>query len=201
MALLLFDEVELLDVAAPLEVLTMAGRSWNFRPFKIYAVAARPGTVKTLSQVGIEARHSLIECPSPEIVIVPGGYGARRALADADLVGFLERAGASATQLLAVGNGVLLLAKAALLADLDVCASQELVDLLRELSPSTHVDTQAGWRESGKVITSATSGAALDAALHIVSKLLGKKQALSVAAALGLSASAVAGADVEILKA
>ena len=34
-----FDEVELLDVAAPLEVLSTAGRRWNFRPYKVEVVA------------------------------------------------------------------------------------------------------------------------------------------------------------------
>ena len=35
--LVLFDEVEALDFAAVLQVLTQAGRHWNWRPFKIEA--------------------------------------------------------------------------------------------------------------------------------------------------------------------
>ena len=37
-AVVLFDEVELLDVAGPLQVLTLAGRHWTFRTFSVHTL-------------------------------------------------------------------------------------------------------------------------------------------------------------------
>lgn len=201
MAVIVFDEVELLDVAAVLSVLGAAGRQWNYRPFKLVPVATRAGLVDTRSQLRLEARTALADCPSPELVIVPGGYGARRALADPELVQYLERVAPTVTQFVGVGNGVLLLGRAGLTADLDVAVPAETVASLSELSPTARPDVSARFRESGKVISAATAAGALDAALHLVSKILGKKQAEIVAVSLGLSWTAGSASDVSIVDA
>jgi transcriptional regulator GlxA family with amidase domain len=200
LAVILFDEVALLDVAGPLEVLTSAGRSWNFRPFKVHTVAATPGRLKTPSQLDLDARTSFDALPSPELVLVPGGYGARRALSDGALLGYLTRAGASATHLIGVGNGVLLLGKAGLLGSAEVSVTAEAAELLRDVAPEARPDTQSRYRKDGRLVTAATPAGAVDAALRIVAELLGNKQARAVAAALGATPPATPG-DVAIVNA
>lgn len=190
-ALLLFDEVELLDVAAPLSVLSQAGRHWNWRPFKVFTVAERSGALKTRSQLQIVAEHELGACPAPEIVIVPGGYGARRALGSAATLDWLRGAQAGAGTIATLGNGLLLLAKAGLLADAKIAAREELGAELRELEPTLAVDTVAASSadalvESGKVIAGSGSGASLELALRIVARSLGAKLANGTAQGLGI---------------
>jgi transcriptional regulator GlxA family with amidase domain len=185
LSVVLFDEVALLDVAAPLEVLTTAGRSWNFRLFKVRTVAASPGRYRTPSQLPLEATASFDEVPSPDLVLVPGGYGARRALGDDAVVGYLSRAGASAAHVFGVGNGALLLGKAGLLDDVSVSVAADCVDLLREVAPRARPDLDARFCKHGRIVTASTPGGAVDAALRVVLDLLGKKQALAVALALG----------------
>jgi transcriptional regulator GlxA family with amidase domain len=186
-AVVLFDEVELLDVAGVASVLGAAGRQWNYRPFRIVPVGKQAGAVDTRSQIRIEARSLFRDCPTPELVVVPGGYGARRALGDAEIVGYLRDVAPSVTQFLSVGNGALLLAAADLTADLDVVVPTEIAAALTELSPTTRPDVVARFRESGKVLSAGAAAGAIDAALHLVSKLLGKKQAETVALSLGIS--------------
>jgi transcriptional regulator GlxA family with amidase domain len=200
-AVLLFDEVELLDVAGVLSVLGAAGRQWNYRPFKLVPVATRTGFVDTRSQLRIEARTALADCPSPELVVVPGGYGARRALGDPDIVQYLERVAPTVTQFFGVGNGVLLLGRAGIIADLDVAVPAEATASLAEVSPSARPDVSARFRESGKVISASTAAGAIDGALHLVSKILGKKQAETVAVSLGLAWAAGSTVDVSIVQA
>jgi transcriptional regulator GlxA family with amidase domain len=183
---LLFDEVELLDVAAVCAVLGAAGRQWNFRPFKLVPIATAARSVDTRSQLRIDATASLAEHPSPEIVVVPGGYGARRAQGDPSVVSWLSRAGAGATHVLAIGNGTLLAASAGLVGDDDVAATPELAPALAAACPSARIDATSRFRESGKLITSTPGGAAAAAALRLVTLLLGDKQARQVAASLGL---------------
>lgn len=186
LSVVLFDEMALLDVAAPLEVLTTAGRVWNFRPFKVFPVASTPGTLKTPSQLGLTATHAFAECPEPEVVLVPGGYGARRSLADEAVVQYLGSAGARASLLFGVGNGVLLLARAGLLASSDVSVTAEVGERLQEIDASARPDTTARFRRSGRLLTASTPAGAAEGALSVVAELLGKKQALAVAATLGL---------------
>jgi transcriptional regulator GlxA family with amidase domain len=199
LAVVLFDEVALLDVSAPLEVLTTAGRNWNFRPFKVFTVAAAAGRIKTPSQIELTAHGSFDTCPAPEIVLVPGGYGARKALSDDAVVGYLSRAGATASLVFGVGNGVLLLGRAGLLGETTVSIAAEASELLREQSPDAKPDSQARFRKEGKIITAATPGGAVDAALQLVSELLGRKQAVAVAVALGAAPPTKSGEGVEIV--
>ena len=185
LALVLFDEVELLDVAAPLQALTLAGRQWNFRPFKVFAVAAQPGTIQTRNQLALEAPVPLADCPSPELLLVPGGYGARRALADDGLVAWLEAAGASAELVLGVGNGVLLLGAAGLLDGRETAIPKSAAAQLAEVAPLALPRPGAGVVDAGKVLTAGTSIAALDLGLLVIARTLGAKMALGVAAELG----------------
>ena len=78
-AIALFDEVELLDVTGPVSVLSSAGRHWNFQPFKIDLVASSVGPVVTRSALRLHATHSTAAHSGAECLIIPGGYGARRA--------------------------------------------------------------------------------------------------------------------------
>jgi transcriptional regulator GlxA family with amidase domain len=198
LAVVLFDEVALLDVALPLEVLTTAGRVWNFRPFKVFAVAAAPGSVKTPSQLELPARHCFADCPTPEMVLVPGGYGARRALGDDAVLQYLRGVAPGASLLFGVGNGVLLLAAAGLLGAADVSVTADAAERLHDLDASTRADTASRFRRSGRVLTASTPAGAAEAALGVVAELLGKKQALAVAAMLGLPPPAAPG-GVEIV--
>ncbi len=189
--LLLFEEVELLDVAGPLSVLSQAGRHWNWRPFKVYTAAERPGSLSTRSQLAVVAEHELSACPPPEIVIIPGGYGARKALGSKKTLDFLASAQASATTFAALGNGLLLLAKAGLLAGARVPARDDLGAELRELEPTLTIESvgAAGadlLLESGKIIAGSGSGASLELALRIVSRTLGPKLANGTAQGLGI---------------
>jgi transcriptional regulator GlxA family with amidase domain len=183
---LLFDEVELLDVAAPLEILSSAGRNWNFRPFKIVTVAEQPGECQTRGQLSVCAGVGFDDCPALEILIVPGGYGARRALARPALVDFVRRAGDDCEALVSIGNGALLLAKAGLLAGVEVAVPEEALETLAELAPSARGNPEAGVRVSGKVVSATPGGRAFELGLHLVERALGKKQASNVARSLGL---------------
>jgi transcriptional regulator GlxA family with amidase domain len=198
-AVVLFDEVELFDVAGACSVLSAAGRQWNFRPFKIHTVASRVGPVETRSQVRLEARLTFSAVAAPEVIVVPGGYGARRALSDTGLLAWLKSAGQSATHLLGIGNGVLLLAAAGLLENHTVAARRELEGPIKEYPPghsaasssgsssaSTALDHEIPVLRSKNLFTAQSSAHAADAALALVSALLGSKQASVVAETLGI---------------
>jgi transcriptional regulator GlxA family with amidase domain len=186
-AVLLFEEVELLDVASVMQVASLAGRNYNWRPFRLLPVARQPGLVSTRSQLRLEATHSFETCPTPEILFVPGGYGARRAAADAAAVAFCRAAFASAEVCFAIGAGVALLGAAGVLEGASVATTLETRTWLGASLPNTRLDEPAAIVTSpdGKLLTAASSGHGLELALAVVERFLGRRMTLAVRTSLG----------------
>lgn len=185
LAVLAFDEMDLLDVAGPLEVLSAAGRKWNWRAVKAELVATQARSIATRAQLRLGPAAPLESCPAPELLLIPGGYGARLASEDAALLDYLARVQGGLTLTLAVGLGNLLAARAGLLRGAEVATTQALAPELLALDPSITPRVQAGALASSRAVTAAQSGAALELGLEVVAKLLGKSQASGVARELG----------------
>ena len=73
--------------------------------FKLHAVATSVRVIATRTQLAVSSEVTLTDCPPPEIIVVPGGYGARRALDDEALVSWLAEHGQRAEVLACVGYG------------------------------------------------------------------------------------------------
>ncbi len=185
LAVIAFEEMDLLDVAGPLEVFSTAGRKWNWRAIKADLVSSTPAAHATRSQLQIGPAAALHSCPSPELLLIPGGYGARLALQDQALLDYLASVREGLTLTLAVGLGTLLAAKAGLLKDAEVASTQALCDELIALDPSITPRIQARALAGPRAITAAQNGAAIDLGLEVVARLLGKGQASGTARELG----------------
>ncbi len=185
LAVVAFDEMDLLDVAGPLEVLSTAGRKWNWRAVKAELVSSHPGLKTTRAQLQLGPASPLEACPEPELVLIPGGYGARRALEDEALLEYLERVREGLTLTLAFGLGSLLAARAGLLRDADVAAVPALDGELRALDATIRVDTRARTWVAPRAVTAAQNGSGIDLGLEVVGRLLGKSQATGTARELG----------------
>jgi transcriptional regulator GlxA family with amidase domain len=185
LAVIGFDEMDLLDVAGPLEVFSSAGRKWNWRAIKAELVASRPGLLSTRAQLQIGPAVSLDAGAEPELLLIPGGYGARRALEDARLIEYLLRVGPGLKLTLSVGLGSLLAARAGLLSGAEVAAPAALEGELVALDPSIVPRSGARTSSSPGRISAAQTGAAIDLGLEAVSLFLGKNQALGTARELG----------------
>jgi transcriptional regulator GlxA family with amidase domain len=190
-ALLTFEEVDLLDVAAVLETFSRAGRHWNWRPFKVELVGLARGSVQSRPGPKLEVERDLAECADPEIVVVPGGYGARRLVDDDRVRDWLSAVSVKAERIAAIGTGVLLLGRARLLEGARVAALPETAELLAPLAPSAVVDSERALVEHERVITARASADALDLALLVVQRSLGAKLADGTARALGLGVPSV----------
>lgn len=185
-ALALFDEVELLDVAGPISVLSSAGRQWNFQPFKIDLVAHRAGPIATRSALTLQASHGAATHAGCECLIIPGGYGARQAAKDAEFLAWLRRATSSAQYVAAIGNGVWLLAQAGLLGEEEVAASPDLAAEISALCPSARPNSKDALCRSGKFLSASKSALGLDLSCELVARCFGQKLASSLSSALGI---------------
>ena len=185
LAVIAFDEMDLLDVAGPLEVFSSAGRKWNWRAIKAELVSTAPGLHRTRAQLHVGPAAALSSCPDPELVLIPGGYGARRASEDRALIDYLSGLRESITLSLSVGLGQLVAARAGLLGGASVAAPAGLGTELLALDPSIVCLDGVRTAVSARSISAAQTGSAVDLGLEAVAKLLGKNQALGTARELG----------------
>jgi transcriptional regulator GlxA family with amidase domain len=185
LAIIAFDEMDLLDIAGTLEVFSSAGRKWNWRAIKAELVSSTPGLRATRAQLQVGPALALEACPEPELLLIPGGYGARLALDDSALLDYLTRVRESLTLTLAVGLGALLAARTGLLHGSEVAVTATLKDELCGLDPSITPRSDARTVSAARCITAAQNGSAVDLGLEAVARLLGKSQATGTARELG----------------
>jgi putative intracellular protease/amidase len=185
LAIIAFEEMDLLDVAGPLEVFSTAGRKWNWRAVKAELLASEPGPCTTRAQLQVGPVAALESCQDPELILIPGGYGARRALEDARLLEYLQRVGHAVTLTLSVGLGSLVAARAGLLRGATVAAGAALGAELTRLDASILVEPSARISSGPRSVSAAQNGSAIELGLEAVALLLGKNQALGTARDLG----------------
>lgn len=185
-AIALFDEVELLDVAGPVGVLSSAGRQWNFQPFKLDLVAEHAGPVTTRSPLTLQATQSAKSHAGSECLIIPGGYGARRAAENAEFLAWLTRTAQQAQIVAAVGNGVWLLARTGLLESEELATSVELASQISSAYPRLRPNSRDQLCGSGKFLTASKSALGLDLCCEVVARCFGQKLASSLSAELGI---------------
>jgi hypothetical protein len=76
-AILLFNDVEVLDFAGPFEVFSVTAELNNYECFDVYTVAEKPGAITAVNGLSVNPKYSFADCPRPDIVIIPGGIGSR----------------------------------------------------------------------------------------------------------------------------
>jgi len=186
-----YEELDLLDVAAPLAVFSSAGRRWNFRPYKVTVVGTGSGLISTRDQLRIETVEPISAAAPADVVLLPGGYGARRWLQEPTHLAELNRIAAGAEWIGAVGSGVLAVLAAGLLPEGQVSANAELASTPEAQPFLERLKTaERGVIVSGRVLSVARSAAAVELALAIVRNTLGPKLVAMVRSELGLEPEA-----------
>jgi transcriptional regulator GlxA family with amidase domain len=177
-AILMFDDVEVLDFAGPFEVFSVTSElSKGERPFAVSTVAVHPGAVNARNGLSVNPDCTISDCPPPDILIVPGGQGTRKLIDNSAVIKWIKDCARTAELVLSVCTGSLLLAKAGLLEGLAATTHHQVLDLLRELAPNTTIIENQRFVDNGKIITSGGIAAGIDMSLHVVGKLLGTAQA------------------------
>lgn len=175
LAILIFDEVEVLDFCGPFEVFSVSNRFTDPPAFKVVTVSEKAGPILTRGGLSVNPHHRLADCPLPDILLVPGGQGTRKEMHNPVLIDWIKQASATAELLLSVCTGALLLAKAGFLDGLEATTHHGAIDLLREVAPRTTVHAGRRFVDNGRVTCSAGIAAGIDMSLHVVGKLLGQE--------------------------
>jgi transcriptional regulator GlxA family with amidase domain len=188
-AILIFDDVEVLDFCGPFEVFSVTGKRDGSAPFNVYTVAeTTPVTAR--NHFSVNPNYTL-DCPQPDILVVPGGggrhadgtpYGTRKEMQNEPLLEWINARYAQTEHVLSVCTGALLLAEAGLVENIAATTHHGAFNELRNVAPNAEVRENERVVDSGKIIFSGGISAGIDAAFYLVAKLLGRDVALETAA-------------------
>ena len=176
-AIVIFDDVEVLDFCGPFEVFAVCGRRSKGAeaPFDVHTVAETARPIFARHKLSVTPTHAFDDpnAPRGDIVLVPGGFGTRRELRNPVMLDWVRRASAKAELLLSVCTGSLILGAAGLLDGLEATTHFAAYDELHSAAPACRVRRDMRYVDTGRVITSAGVSAGIDMALHVVARLHG----------------------------
>ena len=179
--ILIFDGVEVLDFAGPYEVFSRtrlvpgieSRRSDESAPFRVFTVAARADVVVATGGLRVLPDFDLATAPGIDVLVIPGGFGTRPMLLDAEMLAWVRKAAAAATRVTSVCSGSLVLARAGLLAGRRATTHWGALATLAELDPTIRVDADARVVED-VIFTSAGVSAGIDMAFAVVEAMHGR---------------------------
>ncbi|MFT3783184.1 MAG: DJ-1/PfpI family protein [Nibricoccus sp.] len=174
LAILVFDEVEVLDFAGPFEVFSVANELTGHSALNVHTVAPARATVRAVNGLKIVPDYTLDDCPAPQIIIMPGGAGTRALLRQPTFLEWLRIKSRTAEIVASVCTGALVLGKIGLLDAITTTTHHQCLDELRAIAPATLIDPTQRFHDNGKICCAAGISAGIDLSLHLVSRLLGE---------------------------
>jgi transcriptional regulator GlxA family with amidase domain len=171
-AYLLYDRFTALDITGPHDVFnSVPGNEAIF-------VAEKAGPVRNESDtLSLVADASLDEVTSPDVVVVPGGFGNRALLEHEPLHDWIRTVHEGTEWTTSVCTGSLLLAAAGLLDGVRATTHWLARDLLAELGANVVTDRVV---QEGKIVTAAGVSSGIDMALNLVQRMNGDEVAQAV---------------------
>lgn len=172
-AILMFDDVQIIDFAAPYEVFGQAR-------FDVFTVSKDGGTVTTVMGLSVNPDYSFASMPEADAILVPGG-SVHDAMKDKAILAWLKEQQQQTEHILSVCTGSHILAESGLLDNLSATTFHKAIPNFAQSYPQISVHPEKRFVDNGQIITSAGLSSGVDASLHLVSKVLGLERARSVA--------------------
>jgi putative intracellular protease/amidase len=169
-AILLYDKFTALDAIGPYEML------YRIPGAAIHLAAKTLDPIRVDSQVlVVQPTITLEEIPSPQVIVVPGGFeGAFAAMEDETILNWLRKAHETTLYTTSVCTGALILGAAGLLEGKDATTHWYVADRLSQYGATYKPERYV---EAERIITGAGVSAGLDFSLYLISKI-GENKAL-----------------------
>lgn len=176
--ILIFDNVEVLDVAGPFEVFSVTRLNEQRRfedasPFKVILIAEKSKQIVAIGGLRLTPDFTFDNCPDLDLLIIPGGWGTRREINNTAIIKWISNQASKSMLTASVCTGSSLLGKAGLLDNRNATTHWRSFDFLRESAPKAHILKDIRFTLDEPIFTSAGVAAGIDLSLYIVSHLLG----------------------------
>lgn len=176
--ILIFDDVEILDVTGPFEVFAVTRlndeqRLQQSSPFKVYLISETKNQILAIGGLRLTPDVTISECPELDLLIIPGGWGTRKESKNKILLNWIGNQFTNDRLIASVCTGSSLLGKAGLLDGRDATTHWRAFDFLQESAPKARILKDVRFTLTEPIFTSAGISAGIDLALRIVSHLFG----------------------------
>jgi transcriptional regulator GlxA family with amidase domain len=169
----IFDDVQTIDFAGPLEVFDQAG-------FNVFTIGKTAETISTSSGQPLIPRFNFSNHPPIDILVIPAGRDLDLA-PDQVETQWMKKTSESCKYILTICCGSIELAKAGLLGNRSATTHHAYLDQLKKYGPDSKIVVDRKWVEDGNIISSGGMCSGIDASLYVVSKLNGIEEAERIA--------------------
>ena len=190
-ALLAFNDAEILDVTGPLDVFAMTNRVFNLKGMKdrqaytVEVLAEEPGPVTTMSGLRIIADRAYRDVgPGIDTLLVAGGLGVDAMLDNVPALNWLRAMVPGVRRLGSICSGAFVLAKGGLLDGRRATTHWLYCQHLAKDYPAVIVEPDRIFVRDGSIYTSGGITSGIDLALAMVEEDWGRETALEVARVL-----------------
>ena len=189
--ILLFEQVDLLDVGGPYEVFLTASRLAERRgqpaPFLVSTIGLSLEPVTAYGGLRLTPDTVVAASDRLAILVVPGALAIEAVAADPALIGAIRALSADADLTTSVCTGSFLLAEAGLLEGRPWTTHWEDVEALAQRSDSELGRVGVRWVDDGDLVTAGGLSSGIAVALHLVDRLCGRELAETTAIQIGYS--------------
>jgi putative intracellular protease/amidase len=178
-AVVLYEQTELLDWAGPYEVWTDAANiavDNGQKAFNVYTVARTKEPVFTQGKLRVVPDYSIEDAPKPDVVIIPGGNSGKLN-DDPAFFAWAKKVTSEAEVTLTVCTGAFVMGKAGALDGLQVTTWFGAIEELQKQFPKATVIDGRRYVDNGRLVTTAGVSAGVDGSLHLIARLLGRRVA------------------------
>ncbi|GAA4078628.1 MULTISPECIES: DJ-1/PfpI family protein [Actinomadura] len=177
--LLIFDRAEELDFVGPWEIFTVSSMLRDDAD-TVVLIAEKDGPVRCNKGMRVLPDHTIHDHPPLDVLLVPGGNGARETqMHNPAVTGWIAKAAAEATWVTSVCTGAALLHASGVARGRRVATHFSFEDTLEALGDVTVV-RDARYVVDGDLVTSQGVSAGIDMALWLVGRLHGRDHARRV---------------------
>ena len=175
-AILVFDEVEALDLAGPFEVFTTASRMQQRTApeappiFEVNCIARTLNPIRARAGMAVIPNHSFADAPPIDVLIVPGGV-VDQTMRCAETLAWIARVHPTTQITASVCTGAFLLAASGVLKSGPVTTHWEDQADLQQQFPALEVLNGVRWVNQERIVTSGGISAGIDMSLHLVARL------------------------------
>jgi transcriptional regulator GlxA family with amidase domain len=182
--IVVFEQVDLLDVGGPYEVFLTASRlverDGGEPPFEVVTLGLTGAPVASYGGLRLTPQATLAQAGRLDVVVVPGAIRIDDVLADSELVGAVRRAAEDASVVASVCTGAFVLGALGVLEERAWTTHwEDVADLAGRVAGAGQAWVR--WVDAGEVVTAGGLSSGIAMALHLVERFAGRELALRTA--------------------
>ncbi|AYZ11499.1 DJ-1/PfpI family protein [Chryseobacterium arthrosphaerae] len=180
-AILIFDNAEVLDFAGPFEVFSVASELKNFELFNVFTVAKDSNAISAVNGLSVNPKYNFQDCPPVDILVISGGIGSKKAMVDKEILAWVEQIHQNTLYTVSICSGARILGALGLLDGKKYCTHHGVYGHMAEVVPAGLPQKEKRFVQDGKIFTSGGISAGIDLSFHVVSLLYGDDTAKETA--------------------